>query len=255
MEPKTAVDKIREFLKKERNSGKTLLIYQSTKNQINTYDNTKIKIGINKFKDIILEEETGLELGGMKKKSFSLVILTESDESIHHGKISILGREVNNIEESKVDFGVVVLVSIDRNIHINEDELKQLNFLSDGIEGFSIRTIPRRFWCRVSKSALQKGFSFEFLGYAIVNLYKLKFPNLVKSIEVIMINSYLSSLDQFIVLSSEILAKTREKWKEKIKEWRKRIDCEYDWGCEMCPYQEECYEVKQVLVSREEIKD
>ena len=39
----------------------------------------------------------------------------------------------------------------------------------------------------------------------------------------------------------------------KIDEWRKRIDCEYDWGCEICPYQEECYNIKQVLVERERI--
>ncbi|MFX0010981.1 MAG: hypothetical protein ACFE9R_11750, partial [Candidatus Hermodarchaeota archaeon] len=129
-----------------------------------------------------------------------------------------------------------------------------LNFLSNGIEGFSIRTIPRRFWCRVSSSALQKGFSFELLGNAIIQLYFQKFKELVKSVEVIFINSYPDSIDRFIVLSSEIFAEIREKWKKKIDEWRKRIDCEYDWGCEICPYQEQCYDIKQILAFREETK-
>jgi hypothetical protein len=52
---------------------------------------------------------------------------------------------------------------------------------------------------------------------------------------------------------SEIIAHINEKWIKKIEEWRKRIDCEYDWGCEICPYQEECYEIKQVLIEREKI--
>jgi CO dehydrogenase/acetyl-CoA synthase beta subunit len=255
MEPKAAIEKIREFLKKEQATGKILLTYQSTENQINTYNNTKIKIGLNKFKEIILEEETGLELGGMNKKSFSLVIPIEQTDLINPGIIRLLGREVNIIEEPKIDFGIVILIGIHKNIHSSEEELRHLNFISNGIEGFSIRTIPRRFWCRISNSALQKGFSFEILGNAIVQLYKQKFPDLVNSVEVMFINSYPSSIDQFIVLSSEILAEAREKWKKKIEEWRKRIDCDYDWGCEICPYQEECYDVKQVLVSREEIKD
>ena len=148
---------------------------------------------------------------------------------------------------------MMLVIGIDNSTEKEKDELKRLNFISNGIEGFSIRTIPRRFWCRISKPALQKGFSFEFLGNAIINLYKRKFKGLVKSVEVVFINSYPISIEQFIALSSDIFSKNKEKWKKKIEEWRKRIDCDYDWGCEICPYREECYNVKQVLVSREEI--
>ncbi len=253
MENKTNIEKIRDFLEQEQKSGKTLFSYPSRLNQTNSLTNFKIKIGLNKYKEIILEEETGLELGGMNKKSFSIVIPIKEINLINHGKISLLGREVNKIKEPAIDFGIILLIGIQDNTHINEDELRQLNFISNGIEGFSIRTIPRRFWCRISTSALQKGFSFEFLGNVIINLYKQKFKDLIKSVEVIFINSYPSSIEQFVVLSSDILSKVKEKWKKKIDEWRKRIDCDYDWGCEICPYQEECYNVKQVLVSREEI--
>ncbi|MFX0049374.1 MAG: hypothetical protein ACFE8G_14620, partial [Candidatus Hermodarchaeota archaeon] len=64
---------------------------------------------------------------------------------------------------------------------------------------------------------------------------------------------YPNSIKQFIVLSSEILSEEKEKWKKKINTWRKRIDCDYDWGCEICPYRENCYNIKQILISREEI--
>lgn len=254
MEPKIAIEKIREFLKKERETGKNLIIFQSTSNQFKTNDDTKIKIGLDKYKEVILEEETGLELGGMNKKSFSIVIPIKEINLLHPGNITVLGNEINTLDKLKLDFGIILLIGISKDNQKNIDELSQLNFLSDGIEGFSIRTIPRRFWCRISSSALQKGFSFEFLGNAIIQLYRQKFKALVKSVEVIFINSYPDSIDRFIVLSLEILAEIREKWKKKIDEWRKRIDCEYDWGCEICPYQEECYEIKQILASREEIK-
>ncbi|MHA2288623.1 MAG: hypothetical protein ACXABG_07540 [Promethearchaeota archaeon] len=253
MENQTTIEKIRAFLEQEQNSGKTLFSYQSHLNQNDPFTNSKIGIGLNSYKEIILEEETGLELGGMNRKSFSIVIPLKLKHTITHGKITLLGRQVNKITEPTIDFGVIILIELSDKTHYNEDELRQLNFISNGIEGFSIRTIPRRFWCRISKSALQKGFSFEFLGAAIIDLYKRKFQDLVESVEILFINSYPSSIGQVIALTSDITTKDKEKWKKKIDVWKKRIDCDYDWGCEICPYREECYNIKQVLVSREEL--
>ena len=182
-----------------------------------------------------------------------MVIPIRGKDLINHGKITLLGEEVNRITESSIDFGIIIFVEIDDDDQINEDDLKQLNFISNGIEGFSIRTIPRRFWCRISKNSIQEGFSFEFLGGAIIKLFKQKFEDILKSVEILIINSYPSSIDQLVALTSDITSKNRDKWRRKVNEWRKRIDCDYDWGCEICPYREECYNVKQVLVSREDI--
>ncbi|MFX0044097.1 MAG: hypothetical protein ACFE8L_14375, partial [Candidatus Hodarchaeota archaeon] len=130
-----------------------------------------------------------------------------------------------------------------------------LNFISNGIEGFLIRTIPRKFWCRISTEVIRKNFSFEFLGNAIFCLYKQKFKDLIESMEVFFINSYPNLIDEFMSIISEIIVHINDQWIQKIEQWRKRIDCEYDWGCEICPYQEECYEIKQVLVEREKINE
>jgi CO dehydrogenase/acetyl-CoA synthase beta subunit len=253
MENKIIIEKIKDFLEQEQNSGKTLFSYRCDSNQINLDTNSKIKIGLSGYKEIILEEETGLELGGVNKKSFSIIFPISDVQLVEHGKITLLGREINNIVDTNIDFGMMILIGINESTDKEKEVLRQLNFISNGIEGFSIRTIPRRFWCRISNSALKKGFSFELLGKAIIFLYEQKFKALIKSIEVIFINSYKDSIEQFIVHSSDIISKSKEKWKKKIEAWRKRIDCDYDWGCEICPYREECYNVKQVLVSREEM--
>jgi len=253
MENKIIIEKIRDFLEKEQNSGKTLFSYRFDSKHDNLGTNSKIKVGLSGYKEIILEEETGLELGGVNRKSFSIIFPISDIRLVENGKISLLEREINKIVDTHIDFGMMILIGINNATDKEIDELRQLNFLSDGIEGFSIRTIPRRFWCRISTSALKKGFSFEFLGKAIISLYEQKFDGLIKSIEVIFINSYQDSIEQFIVHSSDIQSKSKEKWKKKIEAWRKRIDCDYNWGCEICPYREECYNVKQVLVSREEI--
>ena len=253
MENKVIIEKIRDFLEQEQNRGKTLFSYRCDLSQINLITNSKIKVGLNSHKEIILEEETGLELGGVNKKSFSIIFPINDARLIEHGKITLLGREINTIRETNIDFGMMLLIGINNLTDKEIDELRHLNFISNGIEGFSIRTIPRRFWCRISTSALKKDFSFEFLGNAIISLYQQKFKGLIKSMEIIFINSYQESIEQFIVHSSDIHSKLKDKWKNKIEEWRKKIDCDYDWGCQICPYQETCYDVKQVLVSREEI--
>jgi len=253
MENKIIIEKIRDFIEQEQISGKTLFSYQCDLSQINLVTKSKIKIGLNGYKEIILEEETALELGGVNSKSFSIIFPISDDRLIEHGQITLLGCEISKIVETNIDFGMMVLIGINNDTDKEIDELRHLNFISNGIEGFSIRTIPRRFWCRISSLALKKDFSFEFLGNAIISLYQQKFQDLIKSIEIFFINSYQDSIEHFIELSADIYSKSKEKWKKKIEEWRKRINCDYDWGCEICPYQEECYDVKQLLVSREEI--
>ena len=254
MQNKIIIENIRDFLEKERKHGKLLVYYRSDSNHTAFLNNFGIKVELNKFKEIILEEETGIELGGMKKKSFSLIFPIEEAQLIETGKISILGPEIDECLDKNIDFGMMILIGVENSTEKDINELRQLSFISNGIEGFSIRTIPRRFWCRLSTSALQKGFSFEFLGNAIISLYKQKFKGLIKTIEVILISSYPDSIEKFITLSSEITDRFKEKWRKKIEEWKKRIDCDYDWGCEICPYQVECLDIKQVLVSREEIE-
>jgi len=247
------IQRIRDFISKEHKSGKTLITYQRNPDFPDFLRNYEIGVELDHFKEIILQEETGLELGGLNKKSFSLIFPLTDLELIEKGKITILGHEINTIKEKSVDFSLFLLIGINKNLEKDIEKLRQLNFISNGIEGFLIRTIPRRFWCRISSDAIEKKFSFEFLGNAIHHLFRQKFGNLIKSIEIIFINSYPDAIDQFREASSEIMTQIKKRWRDKIEEWKKNIDCDYDWGCEICPYQEECYNVKQVLVSREDI--
>ena len=163
MENKIIIEKIRDFLEQEQNNGKPLFSYRFDSVHVNSIPNSQIKIGLNDYKEIILEEETGLELGGVNKKSFSIIYPISDVELVENGKITLLGREFNEIVDTNIDFGMMILIGINKASDKRVADLKHLNFISNSIEGFSIRTIPRRFWCRISRSVLKKGFSFEFL--------------------------------------------------------------------------------------------
>ncbi len=252
---KEVLNNLRKLITSESKKGKSLFIYERKSSPLDYFEELHIQVRLDNYKDIILQEETKLELGGFKKKSFSLVYpFSNSDFSkyIKKDRITLIGPEIKDISDRTIDFGMIILIGGENINENNWDSLKQFNFISNGIDGFMIRTIPRKFWCRISEHVI-KNFTFEFLGNAVFHLYKEKFKSLIELMEIFFINSYPELIDESIKITSEITTSINEKWLKKIEDWKKRIDCDYDWGCEICPYQEECYDIKQVLVEREKI--
>ena len=253
---KEILDTLRNYIENQSSKGKNVFAYENNPNPQKYFESLGIKVGIDKQKEIILQEETRLELGGINKKSFSLVYPFSNSDFITHiknGRITLIGQNIKEITDLSIDFGMIILIGGRLITEKDWDSLRQFNLLSNGIEGFLIRTIPRKFWCRISEKII-KNFTFEMLGNAIFYLYQQRFKELIEVMEIFFVNTYQNVIDEFIKITSKINKHINEKWLEKIENWKKRIDCEYDWGCEICPYQEECYEIKQVLVEREKIE-
>ncbi|MFX0030355.1 MAG: hypothetical protein ACFE8B_14175 [Candidatus Hermodarchaeota archaeon] len=231
--------------------------YKAESNYFETPEGSKINIKLSNYKEIILQEETKLELGGINRKSFSLVYALNKPifkKLLNDKLITLIGPEIKDISEFSIDFGMIILIGGTNITEKDLDAFKRFNFISNGIEGFLIRSVPRRFWCRISSTIIEKNFSFQFLGNAILTLYKQKFGKLIEAMEIIFVNSYSDIIDDYIRITSKIREQINKRWIEKIENWRKRIDCDYDWGCEICPYREVCYDIKQVLVEREKIE-
>lgn len=247
---------LRQYTNQLDTKGIDLRIYSDKLNSKKFLENSSINVKLDNYKEIILQEETKLELGGVKKKSFSLVypISTSNfSDLLNNNVITSIGPEIKDISDSSIDFGMIILIGGSKITEKDFDFLKRFNFISNGIDGFLIRSIPRRFWCRISSRIIDH-FSFQFLGNAIIYLYKQKFGNLIEAIEVIFVNSHTDVIDDYVKITSKIREQFNKRWIEKVENWRKRIDCEYDWGCEICPYREVCYDIKQVLVEREKFE-
>jgi CO dehydrogenase/acetyl-CoA synthase beta subunit len=248
---------LRGYTNQIANKGINISKYIQEPNVFNYLEKSQIGVKLDNYKEIILQEETKLELGGINRKSFSLVYPIPNpnfEKLLVNKSITLVGPEIKEISDSSVDFGMIILIGGKKINEKDLDALKRFNFISNGIEGFLIRSIPRRFWCRISSELIEKNFSFQFLGNAIFYLYKQKFGNLIESMELFFVNSHSEIIEEYIRITSKIREQNNKRWVEKIEEWRKRIDCDYDWGCEICPYQELCYDIKQVLVEREKIE-
>lgn len=250
MSNKSTIGKLRKFIINQKNANIEVNLYHECEDTIKYFQKNKIGVELDAFKEVILQEETGLELGGMNKESFLLIYPMKENNLLRDGNITLIGPEINSIKQKSIDFGILLLISIKDQ---STQELKQLNsftFISNSIEGFSIRSVPRRFWSRISTKVLNKGFSFQFLANAILYLYKTRFTDIIEAMEIILINSYPDIIENFLIVSSELTLRLKENWLKKLDDWKKRIDCDYEWGCEICPYQVECYEIKKVMVAR-----
>lgn len=254
MNNKKIIESIKEFVEREVKLEKEVKIYKRNSKPSIFFKNHNIKVDLDKCKEIILSEETKFELGGMNKQSFSLIYPLNEPELIEDGKIVLLGKEIRELIEKDLDFGLFILIGGKEITEKHIEDLKRFTFISNGIEGFMVRSVPQKFWCRLSSEIIKKNFSFEFLGNAIMYLYKEKFGNLIEAIEILFINSYEDSIKKFIDITSEIREERNKKWAKKIEEWKKRADCDYEWDCEDCLYIDTCDLVRNVLEEREKIE-
>ena len=251
MDIKSIIENIRNFIAQ---NNQLTSIYTKQKNFQSYFKSKKISVDLDSYKDIILQEETALELGGVDKKSFSLIYPHHILDFIKDGQITLIGPDLDSIKEDAIDFGLLMFIGFKKINKKEFDNLRHFSFISNGIQGFMIRTIPRRFWCRISSDVKDK-FSLELLGNAIFYLYKQKFKDLIEDMELVMISSKPELIEELIAMTSEIRDHINSKWQEKIEEWKKRIDCDYDWECNECPYFDTCEDLKEVLEERTSLKD
>ncbi|MHA1147905.1 MAG: hypothetical protein ACTSR8_06635 [Promethearchaeota archaeon] len=251
MDIKSIIENVRNFIAQ---NDELTSIYTKQENLEAYFKSIHINVDLDCYKDIILQEETALELGGVDKKSFSLIYPHHILDFIKNGHITLIGPELKSVREESIDFGLLLFIGFKKINKKEFDNLRHFSFISNGIQGFMIRTIPRRFWCRISSEVRDK-FSFELLGNAIFFLYKQKFQDLIDSMEIIFISSRPELIEELITITSEIREHLSSKWQEKIEEWKKRIDCEYDWECNECPYYDTCEDIKEVLEERTKLSD
>lgn len=248
------IQDIRQFIDDYTRERKNVIEFTLKSNPSQFFASIGIDVNLNEHKAIILQEDTLLELGGVNHASFSLIYPIEGQDLIQNEKMTLIGRELDSLDSyTSLNFGILILIQCS---HVSKQECEQLRettFLSNGIEGFMIRTIPRRFWCRISKN-IASHFSFEFLANAINNLYSEKFGNVKKNIEIIMLNESKEIIDEFNQLINPLRSRLNRNWKKKVEEWKKRLDCDYDWECQECPYIETCDEIRDILDKRSEIE-
>jgi CO dehydrogenase/acetyl-CoA synthase beta subunit len=207
-----------------------------------------IRVGPGANPRIILRGETFVELGSPEAGSCGLVLWTDNPSLVSDGKITLIGPDIPESPAASLPFGQVLLVG-GAQLGVDEHQsVGQAQYVADQIEGYMIKSSSRYLWGRVSKEAAAKGFCFEFLGRAVMAIYKSSLPK-VEAVEAL----FVTSSKEDVLTLNEIAREAQEIGAKLVKEhWKARgYDLDCDLNCSSCSEKQVCDDIRKVLAARE----
>ncbi len=211
------------------------------------------KIGEDVETVFLLKEDVFVELGSPKSESVAFITITKKPKEIHDGQITLIGPDIPESEGNELNFGQVLLIGGPNLEDLSYKEMERALFHLKNLEGFMIRAIPNKLWCRVSKDVGERSFSFENLGKALMIMYKEQFPA-IETLEVLFLTSDISQdFLELKVIGSEIRKIYIQQYSAQLKSKltaiieKHRADCEYPWSCDECDYTNVCDEIRDII--------
>ncbi|MFC1848946.1 hypothetical protein ACFL27_01945 [candidate division CSSED10-310 bacterium] len=211
---------------------------------IEFYHQVRVDWPAGEKRNIVLGQDTAVELGNPQQESTAFLLWTNDPDKIRPGVISLIGRDLPLCAGEKLPFGKVVLIGgedfNEENLYDRSTEMEYVRFALD-LKGYMMRAVSQyqREWSRVSKEALQHGFSFQILGSALIDQFlKLEY---IKAVEVIFITSSKDHVLELKKMGAEVLQIIRAM--NKMAE-EKFLDCD------TCDYKTICDDVTDLKLMR-----
>lgn len=140
-------------------------------------------------RNFVFKQDIAFELGPPKKESVAFLFQVEATDSLDNGRISIIGPELGDYQEQRLDFGLIVLAEVESGNPWNDyrlfRSLEEVRYRID-LEGYMRRGVSQflREWSRISREAMKSGFGFHTLGQALVQAYQ--DLDCVRSVEIVL---------------------------------------------------------------------
>lgn len=186
---------------------------------------------------MIFNSDTAVELGHPQTESAAFLLWTDSSEKINDQHITIIGPDLKEAGLNKMPFGKIVLISghgfNEENAFQRYQEMEAIKFALN-LDGYMLRAIPQenKEWSRVSKRALQSGFSLQVLGNELIRAFHgLEY---VDAVEIIFITSSESDVQRFKPVA--------EKVKKGCQAMNKMFD-DLEYDCSSCSFSDVCDEI------------
>ncbi len=127
-------------------------------------------------RNLVMAQDTAVELGNPKDASASFLIWINDPEKIKHGRITLIGPDLAALSGRQASFGKVVLLGgTGFDADNSYDRYREMELLRYDLhlKGYMMRAVSQygREWSRVSKEALFGGFSFQTLGGGLIDQF------------------------------------------------------------------------------------
>jgi len=202
-----------------------------------------------KNRNLVLGQDTAVELGNPKDGSTSFLLWVNKPDKIKNGRITIVGKDLLQLQGKQVSFGKIVIVdAADFNEDNTYDRYREMELLRYDIhlKGYMMRGVSQqqREWSRVSVDAVNNGFSFQHLGSALIDKFS-QMPY-VRSVETIFITSGKEDVLEMQAVSNSVghLISAMNKMAE-----------EMSFDCDTCDYNDVCGDVAELRSMRNALKN
>jgi CO dehydrogenase/acetyl-CoA synthase beta subunit len=206
-----------------------------------------VSVGPNANPGIILRGDTFVELGNPQAGSCACLLWTDDTSLVVDGRITLFGPDIPESSGASLPFGQVLIAGGSDLAAEDHEKLQQAQLVSDQIEGYMVRSASQNVWSRVSREAAGKGFDFETLGRALLDLVKTGAPK-VSAMEILFVTSSKADVSELQGLASTAKSVGGEVLKEAWKARGYDLDCDYD--CSSCHDQSVCDEIRDVIVAK-----
>jgi CO dehydrogenase/acetyl-CoA synthase beta subunit len=196
--------------------------------------------------DVILAEEVAVELGHPSTPSQAIVLSSYQPELVHHGRISIVGPDVDEIERtSRCPFGQVVMLAFRQGEAPDPFEIDTTQYLIRRLPGYMVRSVPGRLWARISRKARQAGLTMKTVGSALIAAYTSDFEA-VERVEVSFVTSCGEDVEALAGIANEagILA---GKHKKLVLGADGEVECT-KLDCESCDDKPVCDNLRDIVI-------
>lgn len=242
--------KVTEYTEEMRGNGRQVREIDCPAELDKLVEGLPVKVGPQASSGLILRGDTYVEMGSPEAGSCAFLLYTNNASLIRDGKITLIGPDIPESSAASLPFAQIMLVGGANLGDVEYEAMDQLQYISDQVEGYMVRSGFQRMWSRVSKDAVAKGFNFETLGRALMTIFKSEEPK-VQAVEVVFITS---SKEDFVPLADmmaevQVIGKdiTTQNWKAKGIDL---ADCTVGVDCGSCGDQGVCDDIRKVTKAR-----
>jgi CO dehydrogenase/acetyl-CoA synthase beta subunit len=246
------IEKVSRYIEEMRGGGGPVAAFDRPGSPEKLLEGLPIGVGPNANPGIVLRGDTFVELGNPQAGSCAALLWTDRPSLIRDGRITLFGPGIQESAEGSLPFAQILMVGGDDLGQDDHEKLQQAQHVADQIEGYMVRSASQNLWSRVSKDAAAKGFDFETLGRALIDLVKIGVPK-VSVVEILFVTTSKEDVKRLDGLVSGVREVGREILKENWKARGYDLDCDFD--CTSCNDQEICDEIRGVIKARRKRSD
>ncbi|RJQ27614.1 MAG: hypothetical protein C4589_08060 [Peptococcaceae bacterium] len=239
---------LRAYIQQKEAAGRPVRMYQLPTESAELTAGLPVRVGPEVGSGIVFKEDTAVELGDPSAGSAHFLLHTRRRDLVADGRITLIGPCLREAREGSLPFGQVLLAGGEDLEEKHRRELQRIQLSSLDIEGYMVRSTPRRLWSRVSRAALEHGFSFNVLGGILIAACRAKVsPGL--AVEILFVTSNRADVAELEAVGSAVLAAEEAGRRANGDAAGSREDCAGE-NCDQCEDQDVCDNIKGVLVLR-----